>query len=253
MVDAKSEGSGAVIGGRDQDVRTPRTPNDGRSIIGTAFDLLDHVGALQPVRLIDLVETTGIPETTVHRLLKQLIEVGAVRREGTRYRLGACLLGLGARVTAEHRLRVIARRPMAELAAATGAAVGLTAAIGGEVVFLDVVEACMPLGATPEPGCRVAPGTAQARAHTVIGRPAPIVDSAAVVADLRCVAIAVPLGNGQLAAVSTLIAGERPSVRLVAATAATGARIAQQLLHVPSTREATILGENSTQWRMGRR
>jgi hypothetical protein len=79
------------------------------------------------------------------------------------------------------------------------------------------------------------------------------VDSAAVVADLRCVAIAVPLGNGQLAAVSTLIAGERPSVRLVAATAATGARIAQQLLHVPSTREATILGENSTQWRMGRR
>jgi len=251
MVGGESQGSDAVIGGRDEDARAHRAPNDGRSIIGTAFDLLDQVGALQPVRLIDLAEVTGIPEPTVHRLLKQLIEVGAVRREGTRYRLGACLLGLGARVTPEHRLRVIARRPMAELAAATGAAVGLTAAIGGELVFLDVVEAFVPIGVSPEPGCRVAPGTAQARAHTVIGRPAPIVDAAAVVADLRCVAIAVPLGNGQLAAVSTLIAGERPSVRLITATAATGARIARQL-HVPSTREATILGENSTQWRIGR-
>jgi hypothetical protein len=83
----------------------------------------------------------------------------------------------------------------------------------------------------------------------VIGRPAPIVDSAAVVADLRCVAIAVPLGNGQLAAVSTLIAGECPSVRLIAATAATGARIARQL-HAPSARDATI---PATQWRMERR
>jgi hypothetical protein len=229
MVGTTGERSDAVIGGGGQDARAHPTPNDGRSIIGTAFGLLDLVGALQPVRLIDLVETTGIPEPTVHRLLKQLIEVGAVRREGTRYRLGACLLGLGARVTAEHRLRVIARRPMAELAAATGAAVGLTADIGGELVFLDVVEACMRLGATPEPGCRVAPGTAQARAHTVIGSPAPIVDAAPVVADLRCVAIAVPLGNGQRAAVSTLIAGERPSVRLIAATAATGVRIARQL------------------------
>ena len=27
----------------------------------TAFDLLDHVAALQPARLIDLSQTTGIP------------------------------------------------------------------------------------------------------------------------------------------------------------------------------------------------
>src|SRR3981189_2663194 len=90
--------------------------DDGRCVIGTAFELLDHVGALEPVRLIDLAEATGIPRQTVHRLLKQLIEVGAVRREGTRYRLGASLLGLGSRVTPERRLRVVARRPLAELA-----------------------------------------------------------------------------------------------------------------------------------------
>ncbi len=74
-------------------------PDDARGVIETAFDLLDHVAALQPARLIDLSETTGIPRATVHRLLKQLIDVGAVRRDGTRYRLGASLLGLGALVS----------------------------------------------------------------------------------------------------------------------------------------------------------
>jgi DNA-binding IclR family transcriptional regulator len=47
-------------------------------VIGTAFELLDHVGALEPVRLIDLAEATGIPRQTVHQLLKQLIEVGSI-------------------------------------------------------------------------------------------------------------------------------------------------------------------------------
>jgi hypothetical protein len=79
----------------------------------------------------------------------------------------------------------------------------VTAAIGGEVVFVEIVDACVPFG-LPEPGCRAAQRTARARAHTMIDRPASIVD------------------------------------------AATGTRIARQL-HMPSTREATILGENSTQ------
>jgi DNA-binding IclR family transcriptional regulator len=93
---------------------------------------------------------------TVHRLLRQLIEAGAVRRDGTRCRLGASLLGLGALVTPERRLRVAARRPMAELAATTGAAVSLSGTIGGDVVFLDTVDARLPLGFLPEPG---RPGT----------------------------------------------------------------------------------------------
>ena len=72
-----------MIRNRDADAVDRRTPNDGRGVIGSAFELLDQVGALEPVRLIDLAEATGIPRATVHRLLKQLIEVGAVRREGT--------------------------------------------------------------------------------------------------------------------------------------------------------------------------
>ena len=222
----------------------PRLQNDGRSIIATAFDLLDHVGALEPARLIDLAEVTGIPHPTVHRLLRQLIEVGAVRREGTRYRLGASLLGLGSRVTPEHRLRVVARRPMAELAAATGAGVSLSARIGGEVVFLDTVDPRVPLViAMPEPGSPVPPGTAPDRAHIEIPRPAPIVDAGEVLPELSCVTVTIPLSGGHVAAVTALVAAKRPPVTLLAATRATGARIAGRL-RAPSAREAPIHGKS---------
>jgi len=181
---------------------------------------------LEPVRLLDLANVSGIPRETVRRLLQQLIAVGAVRREGTRYRLGASLLGLGSRVSPERRLRVAARRPIAELATATGAAVQLSAVIGSDAVYLDAVDARVPLGLVAEPGARVPPETAAARAHTELGRAAPIVDAGGVLADLSCVAVAIPLGNDTAAAVSTLVAGRRPPLGLLAATRATGARIA---------------------------
>jgi len=200
--------------------------NEGRGVIESAFELLDHIGALEPVRLLDLANVSGKPRETVRRLLQQLIVVGAVSREGTRYRLGASLLGLGARVSPERRLRVAARRPMAELAVATGAAVQLSAMIGGEAVYLDAVGARVPFGLDVEPGARVPLGTAAARAHTELGSAAPIVDAGGVFPDLSCVAIAVPLGNGAAAAVSTLVAAGRPPLGLLAATRATGARIA---------------------------
>jgi hypothetical protein len=47
---------------------------------------------------------------------------------------------------------------------------------------------------------------------------APVVDAGAVLPDLSCVAVAVPLGDGQMAAVSALVAGMRPPIGLLAAT-----------------------------------
>ena len=84
------------------------------------------VAALEPARLIDLSETTGIPRATVQRLLKQLIEVGAVQRDGTRNRLGASLLGLGALVSpsGDYESPPVDRWPNR---VATGAAVSLSA------------------------------------------------------------------------------------------------------------------------------
>jgi len=217
-----------VIGGIGAPAALGSPRNDGRGVIEAAFELLDHVGALEPVRLLDLANVSRIPRETVRRLLQQLIAVGAVSRDGNRYRLGASLLGLGARVGPERRLRVVARRPIAELAAATGALVQLSVTIGGEAVYLDTVDARVPFGLTAQPGDRVPPGTAAARAHTELASAAPIVDAGGVLADVSCVAVAIPLGN-DTAAVSTLVAERRPPLGLLAATRATGARIAGAL------------------------
>jgi IclR helix-turn-helix domain len=202
---------------------------DGRGVIESAFELLDQISALEPVRLLDLANVSGIPRETVRRLLQQLIAVGAVSRDGNRYRLGASLLGLGSRVSPERRLRVVARRPIAELAAATGAAVHLSAVVGGEAVYLDAVESRVQLRPRAEPGAPVPAGTAAARAHTELCCTAPVVDAGGVFADLSCVAVAIPLSDGAAAVVSTLVAGRRPPVGLLAATQATGARIAAVL------------------------
>jgi hypothetical protein len=202
-----------------------RPEHGGRGVIDAAFALLEHIGDLEPVRLLDLAQASGIPRATVYRLLGQLIEVGAVRRDGVRYRLGESLLGLGARVTPERALRVAARRPLAELAAATGAAVALTAAIGGDAVFLAALDARDPLGFEPELGSRILPGTAQARAHSGIGHPTPVVDAGDIVVGLSCVAVSLHLRSGQMAVVTTLVNGERPPPALIAATRNTAIRI----------------------------
>ncbi|OBJ36011.1 hypothetical protein A5621_16460 [Mycobacterium colombiense] len=206
--------------------------NDGRGVLESAFELLDHVAALEPVRLLDLATATGIPRETVRRLLQQLIAVGAVSRQGTRYRLGASLLGLGSRVSPERRLRVAASRPIAELATATGAAVQLSAVIGGDAVYLDAVDGRSPVGFLVEPGARVPPQCVSWGAYKALGGGAPIVDAGGVVAGVSCVAVAIPLGGNAAAAVSVLVPGPHPPFGLLAATRATGARIAR-LLRAP--------------------
>src|SRR5262245_16278464 len=182
-----------VTGDRGATTAPDSPRSDGRGVIESAFELLDHVGALEPVRLLDLANVSGIPRETVRRLLQQLIAVGAVSRDGSRYRLGVSLLGLGSRVSPERRLRVAARRPVAELAAATGAAVELSAVIGGEAVYLDAVESRVRLRHKAEPGAPVPPGTAAARAHTEFCCAAPLVDAGGVLADMSCVAVTIPL------------------------------------------------------------
>jgi IclR helix-turn-helix domain len=88
-----------------RDAATPR------AVIGGAFGLLESLRDLGSARVSDLQRYCGLPRTTVHRLLGQLAEVGAVERSGARWRLGLTLIELGASVPAEPRLRSAARRP----------------------------------------------------------------------------------------------------------------------------------------------
>jgi DNA-binding IclR family transcriptional regulator len=201
-------------------------------VIGSAFELIDLIRVLEPARLIDLADASGLPRPTAHRLLAQLIEVGAVRKEGTNYRLGTGLLSLGEQVTTQRRLRLVARRPLAELAVRTGAGVSLTAGFGDEAVYLESMDAYHPLAALPEVGGPLLAGTAQARVQGIddlaptARRPMMCVDAGEVIPGLSCVAVAVPLPLGGRATVCAAIMEPKPSRALLAATRAAAARIA---------------------------
>lgn len=66
---------------------TPGTPN--RSL-RNAFQLLELLsGSPDGLRLTRLVEITGLPKTTVYRLLSTLAELDIVCEDGQRYHLNA--------------------------------------------------------------------------------------------------------------------------------------------------------------------
>ena len=204
----------------------------GRGVIGTAFQLLDNVRDLEPARLVDLAAVSGIPRPTVFRLLNQLIRVGVVRKIGTRYGLGPSLVGYGEHAAPERRLRVAASRPLAELAAATGAAVALTAEVGETAITLAHIEGRRPLSINRRVGGEVLEGSAQAAVHGIgIPRlrtawPALAVDTGALDPNISCVAAAIPLPRGDRAAVACVIAAPRLPHGLLVATRACAARIA---------------------------
>lgn len=208
---------------------TPEPAGSARSVIQSAFAVLDLVAELQPVRLVDLSAAAGLPHPTVHRLLRQLVEVGAVRRDGSRYCLGASVLRLGATVTPVARLRVASRRPMAELAALTGAAVSLSANLGDGPIYLDTLDARTPIRYLAKTGDAVPPETAQARAHHTCATTVPVVDAGQVAADHSCSAMGIPLGSSGVAVVSTLLPTSRPPAGMIDATRRTAERITASL------------------------
>ena len=197
----------------------------GRGVVEAAFGLLDYVADLGPVRLVELAAETGIPRSTVYRLLQQLTAVGAIRREGERYSLGPIFLGLGARVSPNSQLRAVARRPIANLAAATDAAVILSATIDGVGLVLEFVDANASLGIGVASGDRLRAGTAVAVLHNAPGRWDPVIDAGEVDPEISCVAVPIPLGNGEVVGLTTVIAAPEPPSSLIKATRNTAARI----------------------------
>ena len=120
--------------------------------------MLASLHSLGTARVSDLQRESGLPRTTVHRLLGQLQEVGAIERTAGGWRLGPTLVELGAGVPAEPRLRSVARRPLLDLANATGAVVAPSVEMSGELVVTEVPAGRSRLAAEPDPGMVVAGG-----------------------------------------------------------------------------------------------
>jgi DNA-binding IclR family transcriptional regulator len=104
-----------------------------------------------------LVEETGLPKPTLHRMLQQLEAAGLLQREsdGRHYSTGVRLRRLAENLllnSTHHGARHIVLRQLVE---EIGESCNLTALAGSEVVYLDRVETAAPLRFYLHPGSRV--------------------------------------------------------------------------------------------------
>jgi IclR family transcriptional regulator, acetate operon repressor len=88
-----------------------------------------------------IARRTGLPNSTVHRILQDLVAVGWAREDGSRgYLLGARLLALAGRATDQASLVQVAHPTLQELSDRTGHAVHFALRTGDEAVYIDKIE-----------------------------------------------------------------------------------------------------------------
>jgi IclR family transcriptional regulator, acetate operon repressor len=133
------------------------TPGSSVQSLERAFDLLEllaDAGGSQG--LSQLSASSGLPLTTIHRLMGTLVQMGYVRRGGSRrYALGPRLIRLGE--IASRLLGSWAKPHLAELVELTSETANLAVLEGGTVVYLAQVPGRHSMRMFTEPGRRVDP------------------------------------------------------------------------------------------------
>jgi IclR family transcriptional regulator, acetate operon repressor len=113
--------------------------SSGRSVLEGAFSLLEALKTAGDAGLTALASGSGLPKATTHRLLEQLIELGAVERTAGRYRMGPRMFQLGQAWEPHPGLLTAAREPIRRLARATGTTVGVCVLSEGRTLVVAAV------------------------------------------------------------------------------------------------------------------
>ena len=122
------------------------------------FSLLEVIAEKdQSFSLQGLVEETGLPKPTLHRMLQQLESVGVLQREGDgrHYSTGVRLRRLASNLLINNTYHGARRVVLRQLVEEVGESCNLTAFTGSEVVYLDRMETPAPLRFYLQPGSRV--------------------------------------------------------------------------------------------------
>lgn len=82
---------------------------------------------------------SGLPRSSVHRILQQLVTARWLQRHDNEYTLGLRMFEIGSLVVHQSRISEVARPYMQELRAATGHVVHLALLDQGDVVYLEKV------------------------------------------------------------------------------------------------------------------
>ncbi|CAM3180416.1 IclR family transcriptional regulator [Nocardioides dubius] len=241
---------------------TQRAEDAPTAVLGRVGVLLDAFNGASSLTLAEITRRSGLPRSSSHRLLEQLVQLGWVSRVGNHYALGMRICELGTLVLHHNAVRRSATPYLQELHRVSGLAVHLGLLDGEDVIYLDRVGgassfrlptriggrfpahasaigkmllASSGLSGVPE---RLRPVTT----HTIT-RPAALmraldriraerfsVESSEGVLGISCVAVAVSSPDGTPTALS--VAGPTDTIRperLVPMLRATAQRISHQL------------------------
>lgn len=109
-------------------------------VLDKSVEILAHLAEEGPTGLAGVVEATGIPRPTAHRLLSALETHHLVARNNGRYRLGLRLLGWGDAAAAGTNLVEVARPVLEGLRDETGESAQLYVREGDQRVCVASVE-----------------------------------------------------------------------------------------------------------------
>jgi DNA-binding IclR family transcriptional regulator len=90
--------------------------------------------------LAQIARRTGVPRSSVHRMLDRLVHLGWLSRSGHQYRLGLRLFELGTLAVQQDRLHAAALPHLRELRRLTGHTVHLAILDGEDVIYLEKLD-----------------------------------------------------------------------------------------------------------------
>ncbi|MEU9037487.1 helix-turn-helix domain-containing protein [Streptomyces sp. NPDC048352] len=209
----------------------PSSAPRGRGVLEGAFALLEALRRHgEEAGVTELALACQVPKATVHRLLDQLVALGAVERCGARYRLGAQLYRIGEAWQPHPGLRPASRLPLHRLRAATGASVVLTVLYEDQALTVNSVPGVLEPALPVRDGAGFRLDTAAGRALRGPARPGAVLDREEVMEGVCCAALPVRAPDGRaVAALAALVPAGQPLGRLAQAVAEACAAITRGL------------------------
>ncbi|GAA1859364.1 IclR family transcriptional regulator [Pseudonocardia ailaonensis] len=136
----------------------------GRCRTTRVFTVLELISRTRGARLTQIADASGLPVTTTHRLLAELVELGVIERRSEGYQIGSALFDIAFRAPARAELLAAVRPALHDLYASTRATLYLAILSGSAVSVMDVV------GGGELSGIRVRSGDQLAAHATAAGK-----------------------------------------------------------------------------------
>jgi DNA-binding IclR family transcriptional regulator len=142
-------------------------------VLEGAFALLDALEAAGEARLAELAAASGLPKSSAHRLLEQMVALGAVERSLDTYQMGARMFRLGQGWQPHPGLLAAANRTVRWLGRTTGATVAVCVLREGRTLAVAGVQGDVADLVTLRPGVRWPATTAAGKALMAWDSPGP--------------------------------------------------------------------------------